>query len=188
MDCGSFFKTVIPVVEANSEYFFIRAQRCTSLYKSIKEVDQWEDVQIGFKNYQIASITYSPFGWDKTYRYVISRENKAHNQGDLFTGDDFKYRAIMTNQTTMSDLEVIDFYNARGESERVFDQMNNDFHWKKMPFSFLEQNTVFLIIMNICRNLFHFLTSYISKRVDFIQPNFRLKKSFTDLYLYPQNG
>jgi len=66
----------------------------------------------------------------------------------------------MTNQTTMSDLEVIEFYNARGESERVFDQMNNDFHWKKMPFSFLEQNTVFLILMAICRNLFQFLTKY----------------------------
>jgi len=176
MDCGSFVKTVIPVVEANSEYFFIRAQRCTSLYNSIKKIKQWEEVQIGFKNYQIASIQYSPFGWDKTYRYVISREKKTDNQVDLFTGDDFKYRAIMTNDTEMSDLQVIEFYNARGESERVFDQMNNDFHWKKMPFSFLEQNTVFLILMAICRNLFHFLTSYISRRVDFIEPTFRLKK------------
>jgi len=176
MDCGSFVKTVIPVVEANSEYFFIRAQRCTNLYNSINTIREWEDVQIGFKNYQIASIQYSPFGWEKTYRYVISREKKTDNQGDLFTGDDFKYRAIMTNETAMTDLEVIEFYNARGESERVFDQMNNDFHWKKMPFSFLEQNTVFLILMAICRNMFQFLTDYISKKVNFIKPNFRLKK------------
>lgn len=176
MDCGSFIKTVIPVVEANSEYFFIRAQRCTNLYNSINTIREWEDVQIGFKNYQIASIQYSPFGWDKTYRYVISREKKTDHQGDLFTGDDFKYRAIMTNENAMTDLEVIEFYNARGESERVFDQMNNDFHWKKMPFSFLEQNTVFLIVMAICRNMFCFLTNYISKKVDFIEPNFRLKK------------
>jgi len=54
--------------------------------------------------------------------------------------------------------------------------MNNDFHWKKMSFSFLEQNTVFLILMAICRNMFQFLTDYISKKVDFIKPNFRLKK------------
>ena len=160
MDCGSFTKAVIPVVEANSEFFFIRAQRCASLYNSIKKIEHWQDVEIGHKNYQIASITYPPFGEEKTYRYVISREKTAHNQADLFTGDSFKYRAIMTNQTTMSDLEVIEFYNARGESERVFDQMNNDFHWKKMPFSFLEQNTVFLILMAICRNLFQFLTKY----------------------------
>lgn len=176
MDCGSFDKTVIPVVEDNSEYFFIRAQRCANLYNKIKEADQWQDVEIGFKKYQIKSIKYSPFGWDKTYRYVISREKRQDNQGDLFTGDAFKYRAIMTNETDMSDLEVILFYNARGESERVFDEMNNDFHWKKMPFSFLEQNTVFLIMMAICRNLFHFLTDFISKKLNFIEPNFRLKK------------
>jgi hypothetical protein len=176
MDCGSFDKTVIPVVEANSEYFFVRAQRCDNLYRKIKEIGNWKDVEIGFKKYQVASLEYSPFGWGKTYRYVISREKNGDGQGDLFTGDDFKYRAIMTNQTDMSDLEVVLFYNARGESERVFDEMNNDFLWKKMPFSFLEQNTVFLTVMAICRNMFHFLTDFISKRVDFVQSNFRLKK------------
>jgi len=176
MDCGSFDKTVIPVVEANSEYFFIRAQRCNCLYEKMKKIEKWEEVEIGFKKYQVASIEYSPFGWDKTYRYVISREKRSDGQGDLFTGDAFKYRAIMTNNEKMSDLEVILFYNKRGESERVFDEMNNDFHWNKMPFSFLEQNTVYLIMMAICRNMFHFLTNFISKRVDFIQANFRLKK------------
>jgi hypothetical protein len=176
MDCGSFDKTVIPIVEANSECFFIRAQRCDNLYRKIKEIDNWKDVEIGFKKYQVASLAYSPFGWGKTYRYVISREKNGDGQGDLFTGDNFKYRAIMTNETTMSDLEVILFYNARGESERLFDEMNNDFLWKKMPFSFLEQNTVFLTVMAICRNMFHFLTDFISKKVDFVQSNFRLKK------------
>ena len=97
MDCGSFDRTVIPVVEANSVYFFIRAQRCTSLYNKIKEVDTWEEVEIGFKKYQVASIQYAPFGWDKPYRYVVSREKIQDGQGDLYTGDAFKYRAIMTN-------------------------------------------------------------------------------------------
>lgn len=176
MDCGSFDKEVIPVVEANSEYFFIRAQRCGSLYNKIKQVETWEEVEIGYKKYQVASIEYAPFGWDKTYRYVISREKNGDGQGDLFTEDDFKYRAILTNELDMTDLEVILFYNARGESERLFDEMNNDFLWKKMPFSYLHENTVFLVMMAICRNMFHFLTDFISKKLDFIQPTFRLKK------------
>jgi hypothetical protein len=176
MDCGSFDKEVIPIVEANSEHFFIRAQRCASLYGTIRQVKEWEDVEIGFKRYQVASIRYAPFGQDKTYRYVISREKNNDAQGDLFTGDDFKYRAIMTNEMDMTDLEVILFYNARGGSERLFDEMNNDFLWKKMPFSFLHENTVFLIMMAICRNLFHFLTNQVSKCLGFIKPNFRLKK------------
>ena len=176
MDCGSFDKSVVPVVEANSEYFYIRAQRCANLYDLIRNITSWETAEIGFKEYQLASIEYAPFGWGKTYRYVISREKKADAQGNLFTGDDFTYRAIMTNNREMTDLEIVEFYNDRGESERLFDEMNNDFLWKKMPFSFLHENTVFLIMMAICRNLFHFLTDFISKKLDFIKPNFRLKK------------
>ena len=40
----------------------------------------------------------------------------------------------MTNNYEMADKEVVEFYNDRGESERLFDEMNNDFLWKKMPF------------------------------------------------------
>ncbi len=176
MDCGSFDKDVVPVVEANSTYFYIRAQRCASLYDMIRNTTNWETVEIEHKEYQLATIEYAPFGWDKTYRYVISREKKPDAQGNLFTGDDFTYRAIMTNNREMSNLEIVEFYNDRGESERLFDEMNNDFLWKKMPFSFLQENTVFLTMMAICRNLFHFLTDIVSKRLDFIKPNFRLKK------------
>lgn len=176
MDCGSFDKEVIPVVEANSQYFCIRAQRCASLYDIVRDTTGWTKATIGFKEYEVASIEYAPFGWEKTYRYVITREKKVDAQGDLFTGDDYPYRAIMTNNREMTDLEVVEFYNDRGESERLFDEMNNDFLWKKMPFSFLQENTVFLVMMAICRNLYHFLTGFISKRVNFIKPTFRLKK------------
>jgi len=76
----------------------------------------------------------------------------------------------------MTDLEIINFYNDRGQSVRLFDEMNNDFLWKKMPFSFLNENTIFLVMMAICRNLFHYLTELVSLKLDFIKPNFRLKK------------
>ena len=176
MDCGSFDRTVIPVVEDNSEYFYIRAQRCGNLLDKVKGITDWKIVFIGFKEYQVASIQYAPFGWKKSYRYVVSKEKNTDGQGDLFTGDNFIYRAIMTNNTEMSDLEVIEFYNKRGDSERLFDEMNNDFLWKKMPFSFLNENTVFLVMMAICRNMFHYLTAFISRKLDFIKPFFRLKK------------
>ena len=45
-----------------------------------------------------------------------------------------------------------------------------------MPFSFLQENTVFLIMMAICRNQFHYLTDFISRKPDFINPTYRLKK------------
>lgn len=176
MDCGSFAKDVVEVLEENTEFFYIRAQRCANLHRIVADIDHWRTVEIGHKEYQLATIEYVPFGGEKRYRYVVSREKRTNGQGDLFTGDDFIYRAIMTNNWEMADMDVVLFYNARGNSERLFDEMNNDFLWKKMPFSFLQENTVFLIMMAICRNLYHFLTKYISKKLDFIKPNFRLKK------------
>ena len=170
------FPVYIENRNGDSKYFYIRAQRCASLYDIVRDMTGWKTETIGFKEYQVASVEYAPFGWDKTYRYVITREKKADGQGDLFTGDNYTYRAIMTNNSEMTNLEVVEFYNDRGESEHLFDEMNNDFLWKKMPFSFLHENTVFLVMMAICRNLFHFLTEFISKRVDFIKPTFRLKK------------
>ncbi|WP_144963214.1 transposase [Gillisia sp. Hel_I_86] len=176
MDCGSFTKDVVSVLEANTSFFYVRAQRCTNLHEIVAGIHHWQTREIGHKEYQLASIEYAPFGGRKAYRYVISREKKTNAQGNLFTGNDFTSRAMMTNNREMTDLEVINFYNDRGNSERLFDEMNNDFLWKKMPFSFLQENTVFLIMMGICRNLYHFLTGFISKKLDFIKPNYRLKK------------
>jgi hypothetical protein len=176
MDCGSFSKEIVKVVEANSEYFYIRAQRCDDLFEKINKIKEWTVVEIGFKQYEVASIQYTPFGEDKAYRYVVSREKNTDGQYNLFTGDHYLYRAIMTNDHEKADLEVVLFYNDRGESERLFDEMNNDFNWNKLPFSFLHENTVFMIIMAMCRNMYHFLLEYISKKVDFVKTTFRLKK------------
>lgn len=176
MDCGSFSKDIVKVVEANSQYFYIRAQRCDDLFEKICQINEWKAVEIGFKQYEVASIQYTPFGGDKAYRYVVSREKNADGQCNLFSGDRYIYRAIMTNDSEKSDLDVVLFYNERGQSERLFDEMNNDFNWGKLPFSFLHENTVFMVIMAMCRNMYHFLLEYISKKVDFVKPTYRLKK------------
>jgi len=38
MDCSSFSKEIIDVVEKNSELFYIRAQRCATISYQIKAV------------------------------------------------------------------------------------------------------------------------------------------------------
>ena len=69
MDCGLFDKTVIPVVEANSTYFYIWAQRCENVYDQIREITRWETVTIGMKDYEVASLNMPPFGGEKIYRF-----------------------------------------------------------------------------------------------------------------------
>jgi len=74
MVCGSFDREVVPVVEVSCDYFFIWAQRCDNPFGKIREIKEWETVEIRYKSYQVASIGHAPFGWEKSYRYVISRE------------------------------------------------------------------------------------------------------------------
>jgi len=176
MDCGSFIKEVVELVESHTQNFYIRAQRCGELTKKLKEVTTWKEVTLNGKKVEICSVQYKPFGGDKYYRYVVSREANKTGQVDVFQEDSFIYRAIITNDEAMSDIEVIKYYNQRGASEKIFDEMNNDFGWKKLPFSFLEENTVFMSIMAICRNFFlHFLDEY-SNKLEFIEKTSRLKR------------
>jgi hypothetical protein len=165
MDCGSFTKDVIKVVEKNANQFYIRAQKCENLTEEIKNVTNWETVEINFKKVQVASIEYKPFSEDKVYRYVISREANQTGQIDAFQQDNFIYRAIITNDFVISGLDVILFYNQRGASEKIFDELNNDFLWKNLPFSFLNENTVFMMIMAMCRNFYLAIVENFSKKL-----------------------
>ena len=176
MDCGSFTKDVIKIVEENSELFYIRAQRCAELTTKIKAIEKWTKVTIGTKEVEVASIHYKPFKGDQSYGYVVSREANKNGQLDVFQGDNFVYRAIITNDYEMTDEEVVMFYNKRGGSEKIFDEMNNDFGWGSLPFSFLEENTVYMLITAMCRNFYLYILEKISKKIRFIENTFRLKK------------
>lgn len=176
MDCGSFTKEVIKVVEENSELFYIRAQKCAELTSQIREIKSWRKATIGNKEVEVASLNYTPFKGNKSYRYVVSREANKNKQIDLFQQDHFIYRAIITNDIEMIDEEVVEYYNQRGSSEKIFDEMNNDFGWRNLPFSFLQENTVYMLITAMCRNFYLYLLEKLSRKVPFIENTFRLKK------------
>ena len=82
---------------------------------------------------------------------------KARKDGqiNLFTGEAFNYQAILTNDFSLTDNQVVCFYNARGACEREFDELKNDFGWRKMPFSKMEQNSVFLFLIAMSKNLYN---------------------------------
>jgi len=176
MDAGSYSKDIIEVVAKNSKLFYIRANRSADLYSQIIAIEKWEKVTINYKDYEVASLKFNQFFEDKNYRLVIMREVSSDNQLDLFTGDTFKYRSILTNDWESTEKEVIEYYNQRGASEKTFDVMNNDFGWNHLPCSFLNENTAFLIIMAIAKNFYNYVVEKVSQVFDDIQPTTRLKR------------
>jgi hypothetical protein len=77
------------------------------------------------------------------------------------------------------------FQNQRGACEKIFDELNNDFDWKKLPFSFLKQNTVFMLVMAMCRNFYLHLLNVFSKKVSFVERTYRLKKFIFRFVIVP---
>ena len=176
-DAGSYIAKVITLAEKYADTFYIRASKSNYMREEIMSVDKWEQIEINNIILEVASVDYTPFKGDKTYRLVIQRSvNNDDKQGNLFTNDAKTYRAIITNDTDMSEKEVIEFYNARGTSEKIFDVMNNDFGWSKLPFSFMNQNTVFLIVMAIGKAIYQWVLNGVSKVFKGLTPTSRLKK------------
>lgn len=72
--------------------------------------------------------------------------------------------------------------------EREFEELKNDFGWNKMPFSKLEQNTVFLLIMGMCKNLFVHVIIKFSEKRKLLSPHFRIKKFIFRFSVSQLNG
>ena len=166
MDCGSFSKEIIDVVEQNSKIIYIRAQRCAELSTKIRAVKDWKTVRIGLFDVEVCSVNYTPFKGDKTYRYVVSRERNKTGQTDIEFQDNFIYRAILTNDMGSLDQEVIGYYNQRGAAEKIFDEMNNDFGWKKITFLiFRTKHRVYVSYGNVQKFLLAFTNRFFRESV-----------------------
>lgn len=176
MDAGSYSKTIIETVAKNSKLFYIRANKCDTLTERICQIKEWKTVEINYKLYQVASLEFTQFFADRNYRLVIMREKNNDGQLNLFTGDNFIYRSILTNDRESSELEVIEYYNQRGNSEKVFDIQNNDFGWKHLPCSDMNYNTVYLIITAMIKNFYSYIVDKVSLVFKDIKPTSRLKR------------
>ena len=155
MDCGSCSREIVETVEKHSELFYIRANRCGSLYDSLLALRGWQREEINGIGYELNSIIVEK--WEgKAYRLVIQRERRLDGEQDLWEGE-YTYRCILTNDYTSTNREIVEFYNLRGGKERIFDDMNNGFGWARLPKSFMAENTVFLLLTAIIRNFYKFL-------------------------------
>jgi len=176
MDAGSYSKEIIDVVDKNSQLFYIRANKSSTVFEQINQVEDWQEIELNFKKYEVASITFKQFYEERNYRLVIMREKTNSPQMDLFTKDTMKYRTILTSDWDSSEQEVIEYYNQRGKSEKVFDVMNNDFGWKRLPFSFLDQNGTFMIITAMIKNFYTYFINIVSEKFEDLKPTSRLKR------------
>lgn len=186
-DSASYTYEILKAMEKNANRIFIKARMTSALERAISKIEEWKEIKIGNDIFYRGSTLFTPFeryarGNNsktdslKEYRIVVTKEARRDGQINMFTGEAYNYSPILTNDFELPDDEVVFFYNARGAREREFDVLKNDFGWNNMPFSKLEQNTVFLLIMAMCKNLYTHIIEKFSSAVKFLSPNFRIKK------------
>ncbi|MBI9030880.1 IS1380 family transposase, partial [bacterium] len=174
MDCGSYIKEVTDHFHNEGILFFIRANNSETLVTRAADQENWQHCTINFQDMEVTSFPYQ-FGKHE-HRIIAYRTPNKTGQIGAFSRDAKKYMFIITNRWEVSEIEAIEFYNKRGDSERVFDIQNNDFNWNSMPHSFLEENTVYLIIMAVAHIIYKWLLSIFCQTVKGLTKTSRLKK------------
>lgn len=194
-DSASYVLQVIETVKKYVDQFYIRARNDQSVTDAIVNIQNWEHAVLNNEKVLIGSITYMPFQHARcvrikkrplsNYRLVVIKVPRKDGQLNFFTKQAYLYRSIITNDYEMSDIEVFEFYNQRGGKEREFDVMKNDFCWDNIPFSKLNENTVFLILTAMARNIYSYLIRAFSYGSSVLKSNFRVKKFIFRFIIMP---
>lgn len=176
-------------MEENVDSFYI-GTRNSYVQKYYSKVQNWiaakdqkgEDILIGSVECFPFLNKYEKGEPSNKYRLLIKKKLRLDGQVDLMTNDAFDYHSVITNDFT-TDLKIaLDFYYHRGAAEKQFDILKNDFGWNNLPFSNLNENTVFLYFSAMCRNLYKIILFNLSKTYKNVNPRHRIKRfifSFT---------
>lgn len=175
MDCGSYSQAVIETVSKHSKLFYVRAQRSDDFHERVSEIKGWRHVEINFRDVEVASLPFTRFLPEMGLRLVVQREKADTDQLDMFTGEKYIYRAILTNDHESTEEEASIYYNQRGGIEKQFDILNNDFLWSRLPFSDIRHNTVFMIVMAMAKSFCNIVIQHVSKVFRDIPPVARMR-------------
>lgn len=152
MDCGSCSKEIVDTVKAHCNHSYIRANRCSAFYDDMFILRGWRTEEINGIEFELNSVVVEKWR-GKPYRLVIQRQRRIDDLQEIWEGE-YIYRCILTNDFKSDIRDIVEFYNLRGVKERIFDDMNNGFGWRRLPKSFMSENTVYLLMTALIRNFY----------------------------------
>jgi len=156
-DSASYQKEVVELVSQKADNFYIRIADFEDLRKHCSQIQNWEKVEINYEIKEVASTQYCPFGENKEYRIVVTRNLKKDAQIDLLSGSAYNYYGIMTSNETLTNKEVIEFYNNRGDAENSNRYLLEDFNLHHLPFPDMDTNTAYMYLMAMGSILFEWV-------------------------------
>lgn len=105
----------------------------------------------------------------------LKEQGRPHKDTSWKHIGNFKYKFYITNDMELNPKQVVLEFNQRGNAERKFTFMKNDFSWSHMPFyNSMAPNTVFMILSSLANNVFKGIIAKLKKFVPELYSSMRL--------------
>ena len=184
MDKAGFNGSTFALLDKENIKFCVGTPKSKKLMTTVREREDWRSVKIETALYtwdcETIDIMYTMTKSTTVYRLVVLRvdrtlREKPKTPSGWTYGGKYAYKIIVTNDFESSAEELYEFYNQRGTSEHTFTEVKQQFAWKYPPFSFMAENTVYLMVTSMTAILYQGLIRKFKKHVKQIRLNARLK-------------
>ena len=168
IDAAGYQTEIIKHCDQQHIDYTIRAKISADLKQSILSasdsdwqplLDRKDEAMAGHSTYRTVHVIGD---YEQAFTVVVQRkeikgqtELEIQQSGEEVCAGGYVYRAIATNRETMTDSEIIHWYNQRGEdSENRIKELKLDFGGDTLPCSDFDANAVYFSICALAYNLF----------------------------------
>ena len=166
IDAAGYQSDIMDYCNDNNIKFYIRARQSQALDDGIADIVEWKPIAGCIKKTMVGHTYLDVNKTGVLHKVVVTRRKDRKAEKILLEAAiPYTYYSIITNDEADSNEGVYSFYNKRGTFEQNNTSLKNEFNWNHMPFSFLHQNTVFMIVAAIGKLLFEFLKKTTHQRI-----------------------
>ncbi|MBN8694096.1 MAG: IS1380 family transposase [Bacteroidetes bacterium] len=175
MDSAGYSVNALRYLDEQNIKFYVCGRQTQSVMHTIKYKKKWQPATFKSANRTIkcesTSVYHELRNEKREYRIAVIRTKKnSKKKQEWITEGKYSYKLIITNDFESSEEDIMHFYNQRGSAERNFDVLKNHHGWKYPPFSFLNQNLVFLIIGALSNNIYQAIIAQLNE----LKPSLKL--------------
>lgn len=171
-------------VDSEKIKFNVGADGSVRAEQRVEESGIWRKLKFETSNHiwdaEFASAPYTLSRSEEEYILVAIRVKKEERHKIQPTKwkliDNYYYKFIVTNDEQTSPHRLFEEYHQRGAIEKIFDELKNDFGWRIVPFSNINENLVYLQMTAFTSIIYQGLLQIYSKEFEKIKPTIRLEK------------
>lgn len=179
IDSAGYMSEVFSMAERMGIKVVVRAVY-PAVRKEISSITNWREVIVKGKVLKIGSTV---FRLNKQEYKLIVKEllNPITEVDEDGVEHETKHWGLATNDFDRTEIEILNIYELRGDSENLFRGLN-EFGWKILPMRNLKNNTVYLCMTAVNWILFQFFKKYLSSKVKCVNETMRLP-TFTKVFM-----